>query len=574
MNSSTEGYYRWLGQKGLDENLLAELNIIKKDPAAIEDRFWKNLSFGTGGLRGLLGAGTNRMNLYTVGKATQGLADYLQKEHQNPSAAIAYDTRNFSKAFACRAASVLCANGIKVHLYEQVRPTPMLSFALRQVKASAGIVITASHNPKEYNGYKVYGADGCQITDEGAKAISACIDKVDPFTQVKEMPLEKAQKEGLLYYLGKQMDQEYYRRVLGLSLQPQLVKEKASQLHILYSPLHGTGALPVSHVLERQGYHLSVVTEQMTPDGDFSTIQAPNTEEPSAFMLAQKLAYSLKPDVIFATDPDCDRIGVQVKNSEGGYTPITGNQMGALLCQYVLSTLADKGALPLNGAVVKTIVTSDLTRTICKAFGVSIFETLTGFKYIGEVIGQWEKNEEHSFLLGFEESYGYLAGTFVRDKDAVIAASLIGEMALSYRQKGLSLLQGLEELFEQYGYAKEKLLSITLPGAQGQKEIEERMKRLRSGGQRLLAGQGLQTIEDYKASASLNCLTGIKNPLSLPSSDVLKFVFEKGSWLTFRPSGTEPKMKIYIGVVGENQQEAGEKLHFYEGLAKGLVENK
>lgn len=565
-------YHRWLDQSGLSGALHQELREIKEDQKAIEDRFWKDLSFGTGGLRGMIGAGDNRMNIYTVGKATQGLANYLLGGHEHPGIAIAYDTRNFSKTFAQHAAKVLCANGIRVYLYEDVRPTPMLSFALREVKAQGGIVITASHNPKEYNGYKVYGPDGCQITDEAAKEILNYIEQVELFTGVKKMPLDKARENGLLYDLGAQMDENYYQKVIDLALRPQLIKEKAGRLHILYTPLHGTGAKPISHVLQKQGYQLSVVKEQMTPDGNFSTLKSPNPEEPSAFTLALKEAQGLQPHVIFATDPDCDRIGVQARDGKGSYSPLTGNQIGALLCNYILVALKEKKALPPNGGVVKTIVTSDLSKAICKAFGVRLFETLTGFKYIGEIIGQWEENHKHSFLLGFEESYGYLAGTFVRDKDGVIAASLIAEMALFYQEQNLTLIQALEVLFKQYGYSKEKLISITLPGAQGQKQIGEIMAKLRREGQNLLEGLGLKTIEDYGFSTATDCVTGQTTALILPESDVLKFIFDEGNWLTFRPSGTEPKMKIYAAVLEQSQKEADEKINLYEALAQRLVQ--
>ncbi|NLB90085.1 MAG: phospho-sugar mutase [Clostridiales bacterium] len=570
MSEINNRYQLWASHPSLEPALSEELQTIAKDPAAIKDRFWKDLSFGTGGLRGVIGAGTNRMNIYTVGKATQGLAQYTKTLSATPTVAIAYDTRNFSSVFAHHAAKVLCANGIQVYVYESPRPTPMLSFALRTLQAHAGIVITASHNPKEYNGFKVYGDDGCQITDSAAKDILACIETVDLFS-VPVMDLTLGKAHGLFHTMGKEMDALYYAQVLSLSLEKNLVSTKASSLHILYTPLHGTGAIPVSTVLTEQGYTLSYVKEQMKEDGDFSTLLSPNPEDPSAYTLAKSQAEKTHPDVIFATDPDCDRIGVLAKNQGGNYALLSGNQMGALLCQYVLQTRKAQQRLPENGGVIKTIVTSDLPKRICSAYHIRLFEVLTGFKYIGEMIGQWEKDQTCHFLLGFEESYGYLAGDFVRDKDAVIAAMLIAQMTLHYHVQGLTLFDALETLFQTYGFAEEKLLSITLPGAQGQEKINSLMEKMRTGYRHFFKDEALVRVEDYQASTSLNLSTNTLTPLTLPSSNVLKYVFADDSWLVLRPSGTEPKIKIYLAALGDSPHVSKQRLEELEKLASLIL---
>lgn len=563
-------YQRWLTRVE-EPALREELLRLQGQEDELQDRFYKDLAFGTGGLRGQMGAGTNRMNLYTVGKATQGLAAYLQGQCAAPSACIAYDTRNNSQAFAQRAAQVLCAGGVKVYLYESVRPTPMLSFAVRHLGASAGVVVTASHNPKEYNGYKVYGADGGQITDAAAAAILAEMDKADLFDGVRAMPLDEAREAGLLRYIGEEVDRPYFAAVEGLALRKELLARHAGELRILYSPLHGTGNLPVRRVLRELGFaQVEVVREQELPNGNFPTAPYPNPEEPAVFGLAIQAAQSLHPELIFATDPDCDRIGVLVKNPAGEYTVLTGNQTGALLCEYILCTHRELGTMPQNPAVIKTIVTSDLGKRICQRYGAAMPEVLTGFKYIGELAQQWEQTGEHSFLLGFEESYGYLTGNFVRDKDGVIAAALIAEMALYYKTQGKTLYDALQALYETYGYYKEKLLSVAMPGQSGQEKIREIIARLRSQYQQLLPAGELAFFEDYKASVRRSQAGG-EEALTLPKSNVLKFVFTDQSWFVVRPSGTEPKIKLYLSAVGQSEAQAQARLAGLEALARKVL---
>lgn len=562
-------YARWLSSVR-DDALLRELADIKTNDAEITDRFYRDLEFGTGGLRGKMGAGTNRMNLLTVGKATQGMAEYLLKSFATPSVCIAYDTRNMSQQFAEQAASVLCANGIRVCLFDGVRPTPMLSFAVRFKKASAGIVITASHNPKEYNGYKVYGADGGQITDLAAGEILARIDACDVFAGVKNMPLEAARSSGLLEMLSDDVDAPYYEKVKSLVMRSELVRERASELKVVYSPLHGSGNIPVRRVLSELGFkNVTVVKEQELPDGNFPTAPYPNPEEPSVYALATELAKRENPDLIFATDPDCDRIGVLVKNSSGEFSVLTGNQTGALLCDYIIRTKNELGVMPPNPAVIKTIVTSDIGKRICEKHSVSMFETLTGFKYIGELAERWQHSGEHSFLLGFEESYGYLSGDFVRDKDGVIAAALIAEMALYYKTQGMSLYDALGQLFKAYGYFAEKLISITMPGQDGQQKIASIIENLRENYRDVLSDVSVSVFEDYQRSTRVFA-DGASEPLTLPKSNVLKFIFDDGSWFVLRPSGTEPKVKMYLSATGGSEDAARDRLGVLEGLCDKL----
>ncbi|MCL2639130.1 MAG: phospho-sugar mutase [Oscillospiraceae bacterium] len=530
MNAASE-YKRWASSGVFAD----ELRAIAENEAEIEARFWKHLSFGTGGLRGVLGAGTNRMNELTIRRATQGFADYI-RENGGKAICIAYDTRNMSREFAEFAAETLCANKIKVFMFTETRPTPMLSFAVREKKAFGGIVITASHNPREYNGYKVYGADGGQITDEAAKAISTRINSYDILSEREQMPLDFARDNRLLFDLDE-VDDAYYEKVKALITRDKLVAENAGKLGVLFTPLHGSGNIPVRRVLGELGFtNLAVVEGQELPDGDFPTVPYPNPEEPESFTLA--LGQADGQDIILATDPDCDRIGVQarLKGRKHKYAPLTGNQIGALLAEYLITAKKEAGILPKNPAIIKTIVTTELARKICEQNNIALVETLTGFKYIGEKIGEWEKNGEHSFLLGFEESYGYLAGDFVRDKDAVIAAALICEMALYYKLNGLTLHCALKELHERYGYAEEKLISTALDGADGMEKMNQIMTSFR-------AFKGAE-VEDY--------LKGVNN---LPKSDVVKLLFADGSWLAVRPSGTEPKIKFYLGAASEKRLE-------------------
>jgi phosphoglucomutase len=511
-------------------------SIIEADGLDITDRFWKHLSFGTGGLRGIIGMGTNRMNELVIRRATQGFADYI-KENGGKSICIAYDTRNMSREFAEFAAETLCANNIKTYMFTDVRPTPMLSFAVREKKAFGGIVITASHNPREYNGYKVYGADGGQITDEAARAISAYINSYDILSEFSKATLNHVVDLD-------DVDNIYYEKVKALVTRD---ISRACELGILFTPLHGSGNIPVRRVLYELGFtDLQVVKEQELPDGNFPTVPYPNPEEPETFTLA--LGQANGQDIIIATDPDCDRIGVQARTSTGEYKPLTGNQIGALLCEYLIAAKKE------NPAIIKTIVTTELARKICELNNITLVETLTGFKYIGEKIGEWEQSNEHTFLFGFEESYGYLAGDFVRDKDAVIAAVLIAEMALYYKLKSSDLHTALDDLYKKYGYADEKLISVKLDGADGMEKMNEIMKACR-----LMKGDDISAVEDY--------MTGLRN---LPKSDVVKVLYKNNSWLAVRPSGTEPKIKFYLGAAGNTPEQVRMRLEELENIIQNL----
>lgn len=564
-------YRTWL-DKTDDKEFKKELSAISKDAPEIKDRFYRDLEFGTGGLRGIIGIGTNRMNVYTVRRATQGLADYLLENGKAPRVCIAYDTRNKSLEFAQTAAEVLCGNGVKTYLFDSVHPTPILSFAVRHMKAAAGIVITASHNPKEYNGYKVYGPDGGQITDRAAKEILACIENADYFSSTKTIPLKETLEKGLLTYIGEDVDSHYYERIISLSIRKELIAEKADQLKIIYSPLHGSGNIPVRRILKELGFsNVLTVPEQEKPDGDFPTTPYPNPEDPSVFDLAIKMAEKADTDLIFATDPDCDRLGVLVKDDDEKYSVLTGNQTGALLCDYIIRSRRELDMMPERPAVIKTIVTTDLAKNICERNGVPIFDVLTGFKYIGELAEKWQNTGGHSFIFGFEESYGYLAGDFVRDKDAVIAAAQIAEMALYYKDKGQTLYQALQSLYAEYGYYAEKLISVELPGEEGQKRCAEIIADMRANYRDMLNGASIAVVKDYIKSEKTIISTGKREKIELPRSNVLKFIFDDESWLVLRPSGTEPKVKIYVSARGGSAQEAESKLSMLEELTRGIL---
>lgn len=552
----TQAYTRWLEEEQVDAMLKAELQALDNDKE-IEDRFYQNLAFGTGGLRGKIAAGSNRMNIYTVAKATQGFASHLVSEKADSTVAIAYDSRNMSREFAQTAAGVFAANGVKVYLYEDLRPTPMLSFAVRYLQADAGVVITASHNPKEYNGYKVYGNDGGQITDQMANAVLARIDATDIFEDVKQVSLEEAQAQGLLEYIGEAVDAAYYEAVQTLTIRKELIEEKASELNIIYTPIHGSGNIPVRTILSKMGFtNVHVVKEQELPDGNFPTAPYPNPEDKKVFELAIDMAKDLSPDLIFGTDPDCDRIGVVVKENSGNYKVLTGNQVGILLTDYVLNARQEMGLLTAQDTVIKTIVTSEMARAVCQSYNAQILDVLTGFKYIGEKIKEFLESGSNNFVLGFEESYGYLAGDFVRDKDAVIAAALIAEMALYYKEKGQNLYEALEALFAKHGYYKEDLISIEMEGKDGQEKIAAILTNLRNNTPSVVAGIKIKTVEDYKLSKAYNLLDGTEEVINLPTSNVMKFLLEDGKWFVVRPSGTEPKMKIYASVIGKDLADA------------------
>lgn len=571
--SYKEKYQAWLDSEIISEEIKNELRAIK-DEKEIEDRFYKDLEFGTGGLRGVIGAGSNRMNIYTVSQATQGFADYLNVNFENPSVAIAYDSRNMSPEFAKAAALTLCANNIKVNLFESLRPTPMLSFAVRELKCDGGIVITASHNPKIYNGYKAYDQFGCQLTDKPAKEVIDYVAKVSDFSMIKTISEEEALNKGLLKMIGEDVDKVYIEKVKSLAINTELVKEKAKDLKIIYTPIHGSGNIPVRRVLKELGYeNVKVVKEQEAPNGEFPTAPYPNPEMPQVFELALKMAETEKPDIIFGTDPDCDRIGVVV-NANGEYKVLTGNQTGLLLTDYVLNAKKETNTLPDNGVVIKTIVTTEGARKIAENYGVECMDVLTGFKYIGEKIHEFEVNNDKTYLFGFEESYGYLAGTFVRDKDAVIASMLIAEMTLYYKNKGMSLYEALIKLYERIGFFKEELISIELKGKEGQEKIASCIDGLRNSSLSEVDGVKVVTKFDYKLSIEENILAGTKSEIKLPKSNVLKFILEDGSSFVVRPSGTEPKMKIYSAVRGTSLENAEKESARFKAAIMDIVNEK
>jgi phosphoglucomutase len=560
MNEYMDPYYDWLNSDYIDENTKDELRRIQDQPREIEDRFYRELEFGTGGLRGIIGAGTNRINIYTVRKATQGLADFLRREGEpaaGGSVAIAFDSRHYSDVFAKETALVLAGNGFKACLFDGLRPTPELSFAVRYLGCVAGVVITASHNPAEYNGYKVYGPDGGQITSEYAGGILECIGKIQSWNQIRVSDEVQAINCGLLQIIGAEVDTEYLNRVKKLALHPEL-PPSAHDFRVVYTPLHGTGLKLIPRCLGELGYpHFHLVEAQARPDGDFPTVTSPNPEEHKAFTLGIKLMEDLQADILFGTDPDCDRVGVVVPNPQGEYQVLTGNQVGALLVHYILA--AQAGGISKEDVIVKTIVTSDLGARIGEACGATVVNTLTGFKYIGAKIEEFEKGKVYRFRFGYEESYGYLAGTFVRDKDAVIAGMLIVEMAAYYKQQGKSLLDVLGELYETYGYYRDDLETFTFKGVAGQEKIGAIMTRVRDFGKLTELFRDLVAVEDYQAGRRIYAGERVAESLTLPVSDVVKINLENGSWVAIRPSGTEPKLKIYYSAVARGA-DASERL--------------
>ena len=538
-------YTRWCTDPVFDEATHAELRSIS-DEKEIEEKKKKNLSFGTGGLRGVIGAGTNRMNLYTVGKATQGLADFIRTQTQSGSVAIAYDSRRMSPEFAMRAACILAANGIKAYLFESLRPTPELSFAVRFLHATAGIVITASHNPPQYNGDKVYWEDGAQMPREYADQVLKCI-RANRYQDAVEMDEAAAKEAGLLKIIGhKEVDDDYIADVKTLSVQPELMRTAGKALKIVYTPLHGSGNKPVRRILKEIGIeNVYVVREQELPDPNFSTIKVPNPEDPAAFAMAMKLADEVGADCIFGTDPDCDRVGIAVKDHEGKYYLMTGNQIGCVLLYYILKSRQALCTLPADGAVVKSVVSTELARKIAEHYGLTCMDTLTGFKWIAEKIQQFEEKGDHTFVFGFEESYGFLSSTFVRDKDGVNASLLIAEAAAWAKTQGKTLYDILQEIYATYGYYVEKVVSVTLPGKDGVAKMKAIMKNLRENPPQALAGKAVLAVRDYLAGTRTDA-QGNVTPAGLPQSDVLYFELENGEWVCIRPSGTEPKIKLYV----------------------------
>lgn len=541
-------YEQWLRDFAQDAETIADLKAIENDDKEIEDRFYTELSFGTAGMRGVLGAGMNRMNKYNVRRATKGLAAYLLKtpETAQRGVVIAYDSRRCSDTFAKETALVLCQEGVPAYLFDALRPVPVLSYAVRHLNAIAGVVITASHNPSQYNGYKVYGEDGAQIGPEIADAMTAII-RATAYTDCKVMDEEEAKAKGLLHIIGdKEVDTDYIADIKTLCIQPEMLAEQGPKLSIVYTPIHGSGNVPVRRMLKEIGItNAHVVLEQEKPDGNFPTVKiAPNPENPDAFELAIKLAEEKGASVIFATDPDCDRLGVAVKDGEGQWQLLTGNQIGCVLLYYILSTKQKQGVLPANGAAVKSIVSTSLANKIAESFGVKMFETLTGFKFIGEKIQQFQDTGSNTFLFGFEESYGFLSSTFVRDKDGVNASLLVAEVAAACAAQGITLYDMVQEIFAKYGYFVEKVVSKTLPGKDGLTRMKEIMKNLRENPPAEVAGMKVTAVRDYLAGT--RTANGVTEPTGLPASDVLYFELEKGNWVCIRPSGTEPKIKLYV----------------------------
>lgn len=553
--SELELYKLWCENANEDPDLQNELKSITDDMDAIRDRFYRNLEFGTGGLRGVIGAGTNRMNIYTVRHATQGLANYVNEEYSNPSVAIAYDSRIKSDIFAKNAASVLAANGIKVYIYNELMPTPMLSYAVRALKCQAGIVVTASHNPAKYNGYKVYGDDGCQITLKGAAAVLEKINELDVFNDIKISSFDDGLANGSISYIGEGIINSYFDSVLTQGINIDLCAE--SGLKVVYTPLNGTGNKPVRTILSKIGIKdVTVVEEQEMPDGNFTTCPYPNPEIREALELGLKKCEEVKPDLLLATDPDCDRVGIAVP-SDNGYVLFSGNEVGAMLLEYICSERTKKGTMPKNPIAVKTIVTTDIVNEIGKAYNVEIIDVLTGFKFIGEQIGLLEKKgEEERYIFGFEESYGYLSGGYVRDKDAVNASMLICEMAAYYRTQGFTLLQARENLYKKYGVYYHSLHSFTFEGESGMIKMNNIMNTLRNDHLAEIAGLKVIRIDDYKLSISKDVLTGASSDITLPKSDVLAFFLEGGAKVIVRPSGTEPKIKTYYTAKAPTYEEA------------------
>ena len=556
-------YQEWCENPYFDEETRNELKNIAGDEKEISDRFYKDLAFGTGGLRGVIGAGTNRMNIYTVRKATQGLANFIIEENgREKGVAIAFDSRNMSPEFAEEAARCLCANGIRTWLFESLRPTPELSFALRELGCIAGIVVTASHNPPEYNGYKVYWEDGAQITYPKDEQIIARVNAITDLTTVKTMSRKEADESGLLQIIGEEIDASYMEALKKLVLNPEVIKEQAKSLKIVYTPLHGTGNLPVRRVLSELGFEqVIVVPEQEKPDGNFPTVSYPNPEDKKAFALALELAKKVNADLVLATDPDADRLGVYAKDSKTGeYMAFTGNMSGMIICEYELSQKKEKGMLPEDGAIVTTIVSGNMSQAVAKEYGVDIIETLTGFKYIGEQIKLFEQNHNHTYLFGYEESYGCLVGTHARDKDAVVAVMALCEAAAYYKSKGLTLWDQMLVLFEKYGYYKEGLYTLTLKGQEGAAKIQEILKSFRSNPPKQIGEYKVLAFRDYEEDIIQNDVTGETTKTGLPKSNVLYFELEDQAWCCVRPSGTEPKVKLYMGVKGIDMQDAQNRL--------------
>ncbi|MGI6085293.1 MAG: phospho-sugar mutase [Acetivibrionales bacterium] len=556
-----EMYNQWIENPYYDEATRAELLAIK-DEKEIEDRFYRELEFGTGGMRGIIGAGTNRMNKYTIRKAAQGLANYIKnQEDSKKGVVVAYDSRRCSYEFALETALVMAYNNIKTFLFDELRPTPELSFAVRHLGCAAGVVITASHNPKEYNGFKAYGSDGCQLPPKESDEVIQEVEAIKDISKITSMTKDEALEQGLLEIIGEEVDDAYVSAVKRSSINPELCREYGQETKIIYTPIHGSGNKPVRRVLKEIGFDkVLVVKEQELPDPEFSTVKYPNPEEKAVFNLALQMAEKEDVDVIIGTDPDADRVGVAVRNDKGEFVTLTGNQTGCLLLEYILSQKQAKNELPENAFVIKTIVTSDLARKIAGQYGVEIIDVLTGFKFIGEQIRLLDDTGKKKFIFGFEESYGYLSGTYARDKDAVVASMLIAEVYAWYKSKGMNLYQGLLELYERYGYVKEGVDSFTLKGKEGLEKISSAMESLRNMKIEKIGEKDVYVISDYKKQVRSNLKTKENVKIGLPESNVLHYTLTPGNWFCIRPSGTEPKIKIYYGVSSESLEGAEKDL--------------
>ena len=558
-----KNYEYWCTSPIFDDATKSELKSLEGNEDEIFDRFYRELEFGTGGLRGVIGAGTNRMNFYTVGKATQGLANFINKQGAAAKGvAIAFDSRRMSPEFADTAACVLAANGIKAYIFDSLRPTPELSFALRTLGCTAGIVVTASHNPPEYNGYKVYWEDGAQITAPKDAQIIGEVNAIKDYAEIKKMTTEEAKAAGLYEVIGKELDDKYIEALKKLVLHPEAIKQMASSLKIVYTPLHGTGNVPVRRVLKELGFEqVTVVPEQELPDGNFPTVSYPNPEDKKAFALALDLAKKVDADLVLATDPDADRLGVYAKDTKTGeYKVFTGNMSGMLICEYEMSQKKALGILPDNGALVTTIVSSNMAQAVAKEYGMKFIECLTGFKYIGEQIKFFEQTGSNEYVFGFEESYGCLVGTHARDKDAVVAVMALCEAAAYYKTQGITLWDQMLNIYNKYGYYKEDLFTMTFKGADGAKKMQDMMDAYRKNTPKQVGAYKVLRLRDYKNDVITDLATGETIPTGLPKSNVLYFELENDAWFCVRPSGTEPKIKFYAGIKGNSLDDSAKKL--------------
>ena len=566
-----EKYENWLNDSAIDEETKEELRSIKGNDAEIQDRFYKDLEFGTAGLRGVIGNGSNRMNKYTVTKATQGLANYIIKcGKQAQGVAISYDSRHMSKEFSEYTALCLNANGIKTYVFENLRPVPELSFAVRQLKCCAGVMITASHNPPKYNGYKVYWEDGAQIVPPHDKGIITEVNAIVDFGKIKTMDKTEAIERGLYNVIGKEMDDKYIETLKNLVLNPEIIKEMQDDITIVYTPLHGAGNVPVQRILKEIGFtHVYVVPEQEQPNGDFPTVSYPNPEDAKAFKLALELAEKVNADIVLANDPDADRLGIYAKDSATGeYKTFTGNMSGLLIAEYELSQKKLQNKIPANGALVKTIVSSNLADSIAKEYDLKLIEVLTGFKYIGEQIKNFEETGSNTYMFGFEESYGCLIGTYARDKDGISAVMALCEAAAFYKKQGYTLCDQMQNIYKKYGFFKESQISITKEGANGAEEIKNLMEKMRENIPESIGKYKVLEYRDYKKDVKRNMITNEESKTGLPNSNVLYYVLENDAWCCVRPSGTEPKIKFYVGVKANSEEEAIKDLKELEKAVK------